>query len=343
MYIFPVPSGKWSVEVSTEGYQATSSTTDPHKGKVDGLIAYSDDQDKGWNVGEYSNVAITNNKADNTWKYGHPNLEINSCHFNNRQCLERDAVLSFHVETTGDNAAFFVVGPSVQKQSKYNYAVSYGEWTDRDMELGLVSVSLDEKINSKRFQTKRNPRAGHSKGPQLTKLSPLPTQEVAQLEKENSGIQASETPSTPVIGSDPAVDPVNIQSGEKENSKPSTLPHVPSSSDSDDDPLVAAPDVGFGGTRLLIDTDITTVPDPDTSDAYLRSTQVVEDPWAEVRKHKENSKKPPLGPSSVAGESVSGGSLRDAARARRTGSSSIRSEDLDYGERQSRQRKGRFW
>jgi len=164
MYIFPIPEGEWSVEGSFEGYQATASTTDPNKDKQDGLIAYSDEEGKGWNVGEYKNVQITNNKVDNSWKYGHPDLEVNSCHFNSRQCLERDGDLSCHVKTTGSDAAIFVIGPPVQKQAKYNYAVSYGAWTDRNMELGLVTIVLDEKDRSSGSAYKRIPRVGHSVG-----------------------------------------------------------------------------------------------------------------------------------------------------------------------------------
>jgi len=162
MIIVPVPQGEWTVEISMEGYQPTSSTTDPNKDKQDGLIAYSDDTKEGWNVGVYNNVEITNNKADNTWKYGHPDMELNNCHFNQGQCLERDGDLTCHVKTTGDNASFFIVGPAVQKQSKYNYAVSYGAWTDRMMEIGMIAIALDEQGSSGSTRTQRPKRAGHS-------------------------------------------------------------------------------------------------------------------------------------------------------------------------------------
>nr|UJQ88490.1 MAG: ORF5 [Bean leafroll virus] len=177
MFIFPVPQGKWSVEVSTEGYQPTSSTTDPNNGKCDGLIAYSDDDKTDvWNVGVQKNLTISNNKADNTWKYGHPDLEINSCKFNNRQVLERDAYISFHVETTGPNASFFLVAPPVQKTARYNYAVSYGAWTDRMMEFGSVTVALDEHLeggNSSRY-IRKTPRPGHLRSSRTYGLQLLP-------------------------------------------------------------------------------------------------------------------------------------------------------------------------
>lgn len=285
MFVFPVPDGEWSVEISTEGYQATSSTTDPNKGRIDGLIAY-DNSNEGWNIGVGSNVTITNNKADNSWKYGHPDLEINSCHFNQNQVLERDGVISFHIKATGKEANFFLVAPPVQKTSKYNYAVSYGAWTERDMEFGLITVTLDEKRNSG-SPTRKSLRAGHTQVATITDL-------MAPPEKENSGIQTSETPAAPVI------------------STKAPLPTV-SDSDSEDDPLSAAPDVGFGGTRLLIDTDIKTIPEPDVADAFLQSAHVGNDPWAEVRAF-QRSQRPPRGPSSVASGSLSGSSLRGSLR-----------------------------
>lgn len=177
MFIFPVPQGKWSVEISTEGYQPTSSTTDPNNGKCDGLIAYSDDDKTDvWNVGVQKNITLSNNKADNTWKYGHPDLEINNCKFNNRQVLERDAYISFHVETTGPNASFFLVAPPVQKTARYNYAVSYGAWTDRMLEFGSVTVALDEHLeggNSSRY-IRRSPRPGHLESTRTYDLHLLP-------------------------------------------------------------------------------------------------------------------------------------------------------------------------
>nr|WCD57908.1 P5 [Barley yellow dwarf virus] len=284
MFYFPIPEGQWSVEISTEGYQATSSTTDPNKGRVDGLIAY-DDSSEGWNIGIGNNVEITNNKADNTWKYGHPNLEINSCHFKQQQCLERDGVISCHVKTIGPSATIFVVAPPVQKLSKYNYAVSYGAWTERDMEIGLITVTLDEKRDSGSARRKIL-RSGLPEATNFTL--------VEHPEKENFGIQTSETPLAPVI------------------SPKAQLPTL-SDSDSEDDPLSAAPDVGFGGTRLLVDTDIKTIPDPSVAEAFVNSAHVGEDPWAEVRAFK-SAQRPPRGPSSVASGSISGGSLRGTLR-----------------------------
>jgi hypothetical protein len=145
MYYFRVPKGTWSVDVTCEGYQSTCSTTDPHRGKSDGMIAYADNNDL-WNVGESDGVKITKLSNDNTYRRGHPDLEVNSCHFRDGQLIERDASISFHLEASRDGR-FFLIGPAIQKTAKYNYTVSRGEWTDRDMELGLVTVVLDEHLD----------------------------------------------------------------------------------------------------------------------------------------------------------------------------------------------------
>lgn len=322
MFYFPIPEGEWSVEISAEGYQATSSTTDPNKGYVDGLIAY-DDSNEGWNIGMGNNVVISNNKADNTWKYGHPDLEINTCHFKQRQCLERDGIISFHVKTTGPSATVFVVAPPVQKLSKYNYAVSYGAWTERDMEIGLITVTLDEKRNSGSAR-KQILRSGLSKAATI-KLAEPP-------EMENFGLQTSETPLIPDIDPDtvekdykPPLTPASV---EMENSKPATVPHV---SDSEDEDTI---DIGLrrlGGQRLILHDDIRDVPDPDTADAILNSAHIIHDPWSEVNKFREAAKKPPKGPSSVASGSLAGGSLRGSLKPR---SATSEPENKTYVERE---------
>lgn len=218
MIIVPVPQGEWTVEISMEGYQPTSSTTDPNKDKQDGLIAYNDDLKEGWNVGIYNNVEITNNKADNTLKYGHPDMELNNCHFNQGQCLERDGDLTCHIKTTGDNASFFVVGPAVQKQSKYNYAVSYGAWTDRMMEIGMIAIALDEQGSSGSAKMKRPKRVGHS-------MAVSTWETINHPEKENSEI---------------------IQTSQRQDFK------TPLQISESSDPL----EVGEGGTSLPVDENI---------------------------------------------------------------------------------------
>lgn len=301
MYVFPVPEGTWSVEISTEGYQPTASTTDPNKGKVDGMIAYSDDQSEVWNVGINQNCNITNLKADNSWKYGHPDMEINNCHFNQGQVLEMDGTISFHVETTGSDASFFLVGPAVQKQSKYNYAVSYGAWTDRDMELGLISVSLDEKDGSRGSAMKRPRREGHSKAVSTWETINLP-------EKENSEksitSQRQDSKTQPQQGFSDA--------GSEDNKEwdftPGTRMFLP---EDFEEPREVQNDDLLRDRGIVVDPSLLEIPDSPPPRADHKDT----DPWAEVERYK-SSHKALVGEdtrsrqSSLTGGSLAGGSLR---------------------------------
>nr|UYL94468.1 MAG: ORF5 [Panicum distortion mosaic virus] len=308
MLVVPVPQGTWSVQISAEGYQPTSSTTDPNVGKVDGLIAY-DDSSEGWNIGIGKNVAISNNRADNTWKYGHPDLEVNSCHFNQKQCLERDGIISFHIETTGEDANFFLVSPPVQKLSKYNYAVSYGAWTDRDMEIGLITITLDQKLGSAHA---REVRAGHSGAETFYTLVQPPVKEntetqplqieaaAAQAQKSSESEDSSDSEQEPVLGVPVGEDPFDVPG---KSFQPGDRIVV-------DEPF-RMPDTYARDRRehLLRDRD----PLAYTVEKENRgpSPPIEEDPWKHVRSFQENKpSKPKL---SVSGESqttLRTGSLR---------------------------------
>jgi hypothetical protein len=207
MFIYPVPQGTWSIEISCEGYQATSSTTDPHRGKSDGMIAYDDNQDKVWNIGVQNNVTISNNKADADWKYGHPDLTINGERFDQKQVVEKDGTVSFHLVTTGPNASFFLAGPAVKKTAKYNFCISYGAWTDRDMEFGLVSVVLDEHLEGVRGSqyVRKTLRPGHVSVNRTHRLqdSFTPVEYVSDEDSSSSSSSiVSNRPSTPDNDSD---------------------------------------------------------------------------------------------------------------------------------------------
>nr|WEY07686.1 P5 [Brassica yellows virus] len=301
MYVFPVPEGAWSVEISTEGYQPTASTTDPNKGKVDGMIAYSDDQSEVWNVGINQNCNITNLKADNSWKYGHPDMEINNCHFNQGQVLEMDGTISFHVETTGSDASFFLVGPAVQKQSKYNYAVSYGAWTDRDMELGLISVSLDEKDGSRGSAMKRPRREGHSKAVSTWETINLP-------EKENS--EKSITSQRQDFKTQPqqSLSDAGSEDNLEWDFTPGTRMFLPE--DFEESREVQNDDL-LRDRGIVVDPSLLEIPDSPPPRADHKDT----DPWAEVERYK-SSHKALVGEdtrsrqSSLTGGSLAGGSLR---------------------------------
>lgn len=301
MIIVPVPQGEWTVEISMEGYQPTSSTTDPNKDKQDGLIAYNDDLSEGWNVGIYNNVEITNNKADNTLKYGHPDMELNGCHFNQGQCLERDGDLTCHIKTTGDDASFFIVGPAVQKQSKYNYAVSYGAWTDRMMEIGMIAVALDEQGSSGSTKAERPKRVGHSMAVSTWETISLP-------EKENSEksitSQRQDSKTQPEQGFSDA--------GSEDNKEwdftPGTRMFLP---EDFEEPREVQNDDLLRDRGIVVDPSLLEIPDSPPPRVDHKDT----DPWAEVERYK-SSHKALVGEdtrsrqSSLTGGSLAGGSLR---------------------------------
>nr|QRW41685.1 MAG: hypothetical protein [Geolu virus] len=93
----------------------------------------------------YSACKITNYLAAETVVYGHPDMKVNGCDVTD-QVVECDFSGSFHLEADGDGY-FAVQAPPVRKSDHYNFSVSYGNFTDKFLELGTVSISIDE-VNS---------------------------------------------------------------------------------------------------------------------------------------------------------------------------------------------------
>lgn len=307
MFYFSVPKGEWSVNVSCEGYQISKSTTEPNKGRVDGFIAYSD-QSGIWNVGEGKNVKITNLENNSSLRAGHPELVVNDCHFNNGQVIERDSKMSFHASAT-TAGEFFLVGPPIQKQEKYNYTVSYGGWSDRELELGCVTVMMDEHItgsgNHLRYVT-RPLRAGHSKAVTVTTIMP-PKKEnlltpgdsdnlLQQLnETENSGDYRPDEPDYGNV-SDTEIDYPTIGFGP--NQVRMKLPDEPKKTDKDSGYLLR--------TRGIYSPHLET----SYSDNVVPRRE--EDPWEAVRAFKEAN--PTTSSKSVASGSLFGGSLQGSLK-----------------------------
>nr|AZF99034.1 orf5 [Ullucus polerovirus 1] len=208
MYYIDVPEGEWSVDISTEGYQASSSTSDPNRGKSDGFIAYSNDSDGIWNVGQAENIEISKLWNENTYREAHPDLEVNGCHFRDHQLIERDATISFHASAKS-NARFFLIGPPIQKQEKYNYTISYGEWTDRSLELGLISVVLDEHLESSmRSVNKRPVKEGHLRADMVYTPAPLTPESKPVKQTPNLFVALREPP--PPEGKPEQTNPKNM-------------------------------------------------------------------------------------------------------------------------------------
>lgn len=143
-FVFPVPEGSYSVNISCEGLQSVDHIGGNEDGYWIGLIAYSNSSGDNWGVGNYKGCVFTNFLATNTWRPGHKDLKLNDCQFTDGQIVERDAVMSFHVEASGKDACFYLMAPKTMKTDKYNYVVSYGGYTNKRMEFGTISVTCDE-------------------------------------------------------------------------------------------------------------------------------------------------------------------------------------------------------
>jgi hypothetical protein len=143
-FVYPVPEGSYSVNISCEGFQSVDHIGGNEDGYWIGLIAYSNSSGDNWGVGNYKGCSFKNFLATNTWRPGHKDLKLNDCQFTDGQIVERDAVMSFHVEATGTDACFYLMAPKTMKTDKYNYVVSYGGYTNKRMEFGTISVTCDE-------------------------------------------------------------------------------------------------------------------------------------------------------------------------------------------------------
>jgi len=143
-FMFPMPEGSYSVNISCEGLQSVDHIGGNEDGYWIGLIAYSNSTGDNWGVGNYKGCEFKNLLITNTWRPGHKDLKLNDCQFTDGQIVERDAVISFHVDASGKDASFYLMAPKTMKTDKYNYVVSYGGYTNKRMEFGTISVTCDE-------------------------------------------------------------------------------------------------------------------------------------------------------------------------------------------------------
>lgn len=141
-FLIPSNKGKYSVYIECEGFQAVKSIGGQADGCWTGLIAY-DRSKEGWQARTYTATAITNYKASSTTVGGHPDSELNDCKFRQERMVESDFSCSFHLECDGDGY-WALQAPPVQKSSDYNYVVSYANYTEKRLEWGSVSISIDE-------------------------------------------------------------------------------------------------------------------------------------------------------------------------------------------------------
>lgn len=148
MIVIPIQEGDWYIDISCEGYQAVEAQGGPEDKKWMGFIAYNNNANDNWNVGNYSNCSLSGLLVTSSWKFGHKDLELNKCKFQDGQVIERDSVITCNVSAGKGGGQMFLVGPPVMKADKYNYVVSYGEYTNKTMEFGSVTIAIDEKGGS---------------------------------------------------------------------------------------------------------------------------------------------------------------------------------------------------
>lgn len=141
-FLIPSSKGKFSVYIECEGFQAVKSIGGKADGCWGGLIAYNRKKD-GWQARASAGTVLSNYRSTTTVINGHPDCEVNDCKFKPDRGVESDLICSFHLEAE-DDSYWALQAPPIQKSSDYNYVVSYGGYTEKSIEWGSVSISIDE-------------------------------------------------------------------------------------------------------------------------------------------------------------------------------------------------------
>ncbi|APG75730.1 hypothetical protein 3 [Changjiang polero-like virus 1] len=144
--VIPASKGKFRVYLECEGFMAVKSIGGKADGCWAGLMAY-DSTKSGWSVSEYVGAKITNIQANTNFVCGHPDVKLNDCTFKKNRGIECDFVCSFHLDCDDEDGKWLLYPPPVQKSDDFNYIVSYSNFTDKWLEWGMISISIDE-INS---------------------------------------------------------------------------------------------------------------------------------------------------------------------------------------------------
>lgn len=208
-FIFPIPAGEYSVNISCEGLQSVDHIGGNRDGYWIGLIAYQNQSGDYWGVGNYVGCDITNLLGTNTWRPGHEDLELNGCKFTDGQIVERDAVISFHVKARGADPKFYLMAPKTMKSDKYNYVVSYGGYTDKRMEFGSISVTVDESDVEAQRYNRHTSTVRRTENRDYGWLSVLPTydpNQVPEREEEQPMVDKEMDSKSPVKPLSPTSD-----------------------------------------------------------------------------------------------------------------------------------------
>lgn len=168
--LIPVEKGTHSVYIECEGDYAVKTIGGKADGCWNGIIAFDARRD-GWMAREYAGVKMSNYKASCDFVCGHPDVVLNDCKFAASRGVECDFICSFHLEVE-DDGYFALQAPPIMKDSDFNYAVSYANYTEKLMEWGAINIQIDE-VNPD--STYKSRRTMSKKGTRLfDTLKPLP-------------------------------------------------------------------------------------------------------------------------------------------------------------------------
>lgn len=202
----PADKGKFHVYLEADGEFVVKHIGGDLDGSWLGNIAYDVSQ-RGWNIGNYKGCKIKNYQSNTTFVAGHPDASMNGKNFDSARAVEVDWFASFELECDDEEGSWAIYPPPIQKDSSYNYTVSYGNYTEKYCEWGAISVSIDE--NNDGSEPRRIPRKGA-----MTWSSPEPS-----FSGELSQRQDFKTPSPEERGSD------NLESETREEED--NLPNEP--------------------------------------------------------------------------------------------------------------------
>lgn len=220
-FIFPLTTGSYHVYISCEGLQSVDHIGGDTDGYWIGLIAYNSQANDYWGVGQYSDCTITNYLSTSSWRPGHPDLKLNDCTFKGGQFVERDAVISFHIVAKSDNAKFYLMAPKTMKTDTYNFVVSYGGYTNKKMEFGSITVTIDEADDEAPSSTKHEYLTQLKTGQvfdeyDTTAYPTLEQSRQAILEMERNSARKDLTVEQAVVRNTDALDPIESESVKSE-------------------------------------------------------------------------------------------------------------------------------
>nr|AVQ05167.1 P5 protein [Maize yellow mosaic virus] len=197
-FLIPTIVGNYKVYIECEGFQAIKAKGGENNGKMAGFITY-DPQQAGWQAYSWAGCSLSNYKMTDGCVQAHPDLKVNGCSFTKGQCVERDVVISFDLSVASEGY-WALQAPPIEKSDDHNFIVSYGNYTEKILEWGMVSISIDEINSSNDAQRVPNRNKDTSEPNRLTDFTNSATVGVTvadkNLDSEPEGQLVVQTPSS---------------------------------------------------------------------------------------------------------------------------------------------------